>query len=434
MLGAGREGLSAARLLVTRLGMRATVLGESEPPAPVREALAQLEGIEVRIAPDVFADLFGYDLAIRSPGLPIRRPELARARAAGLRFTSLTDLFLAEHAGDRVVAVTGTKGKSTTASLIGLALEASGLPTVVAGNIGTPVFDADPEGRARVHVVEVSSYQASDLRSGPSIAVLTSLYPEHLDWHGGRDAYYDDKLNLLRRATGPVVVDPSCSEARRRTEGLAQRCFFGDPDGIHAEGGEIRDGTRTLGRVDDLPLRGAHNMSNVCAALTVAALLGRDLEAAWQGITRYAGLPHRQRQIAVRDGIRFVDDSLSTIPQSTLHAITAYDDGPIALILGGRDRGVDPAPLLDRLVEGGVVRVVLMGEMGRVLRSALSGRLGAPELLSTDDMSEAVAFCVGGLPHGGAVLLSPAAASGGEFADAMARGAAFAEAVGQPEG
>ncbi|NNL68302.1 MAG: UDP-N-acetylmuramoyl-L-alanine--D-glutamate ligase, partial [Myxococcales bacterium] len=368
VLGAGREGLSAARLIANRLQTRATVLGESEPSASLGEALAQLPGIAVRIAPDAFADLSGYDVAIRSPGLPVRRPELARARAAGLVFSSLTDLFLAEHAEDPVVAVTGTKGKSTTASLIGLALEASGWPAVVAGNIGTPVFDADPEGRARVHVVEVSSYQACDLQSGPSIAVLTSLYPEHLDWHGGREAYYVDKLNLLRRATGHVVVDATCAEARRRTEGLRSRRFFGDPGGIHEAGGEIRDGERSLGRLDELPLRGAHDISNACAALTVAALLGCDLQAAWQGIARYPGLPHRLRQIAVRRGVRFVDDALSTIPQSTLHAIRAYEDGPIALILGGRDRGVDPAPLLDRLVGGGVVRVALMGEMGTVLR------------------------------------------------------------------
>jgi UDP-N-acetylmuramoylalanine--D-glutamate ligase len=429
ILGAGREGLSAARLLCEELAHPdVTLLSEQEPTPDAARRLGVLPGLSLRVGADALADLSAFDVAIRSPGISFYRSELASAREQGLAMTSLTDLFLAENEGRRVIAVTGTKGKSTTASLIALALEACGIKTVTAGNIGTPVFDADPEAEAEVVVLEVSSYQACDLRHGPEIAVITSLHPEHLDWHGGLERYYDDKLNLLRRARGPVLVNGGNPDARARTSQIARRRLFNDPSGVHVLGDRVREGSREIGDLSTLPLGGAPGSSNLCAALAVASALDLPLTTAFGGFEKFRGLPHRQQTIASRDGIDYVDDSFSTIPHSTLHALRAFGDRPIAVIVGGRDRGVDLSPLVDALRAAKIRAVALVGETGP--------RLAA--LLPTDDarvnrcrsMDEAVAFCRRRLPKGGVVLLSPAAATGEDYADAPARGAAFARSAG----
>lgn len=431
VLGAGREGLSAARLLCERLEHpEITLICEHEPTPEAARELRILPRLSLRVEADGFADLSDFDVAIRSPGLCFYRPELAAARARGLRMTSLTDLFLAENETRRVVAVTGTKGKSTTATLIGLALEACGVRTVIAGNIGTPVFDADPEGEAEVFVVEVSSYQACDLQHGPELALLTSLYPEHLDWHGGLERYYDDKLNLLRRTRGGIFVNGGNPEARARTKPFGRRTLFNDASGVFVRDGQVRKGSEEVGALSSLSFRGEHNTSNLCGALAVASALGLPLATAFEGIAGFRGLPHRQQTIASLGGIDYVDDSLSTIPQSTIQALRSFGDRPIAVIVGGRDRGVDLSPLVEELTAANIRGVALVGETGAVLAPLLPA--DDVRVATCGSLDDAVAFCRGTLPEGGVLLLSPAAATGDDFDDAPARGAAFAHAVGEP--
>ncbi len=434
VLGAGREGLAAARLLLERLGhTRLTLLSETEPTPPRLRAFEALPGLELRVEPGVFGSLEGFDVLLRSPGINAYRAELAKARASGVIVTSLTDLFLAEHRRDTVIAVTGTKGKSTTASLLALALRAAGRPCVLAGNIGTPVFDAEDPREVNTFVLEVSSYQACDLRHGPRLAVLTELYPEHLDWHGGVETYYRDKLRLLERTKpGPVLVHAGNPEAVRRTAGLPHRLLYAHPSGMHLRGDSLWLRDTPVGELGPLSLRGAHQRADLCGALAALEALGLDPRAGLAGIAAFPGLPHRQRTIARFGGLEFVDDSLSTIPQSTAHALRALGERPVAVIVGGRDRGVDLTPLIEELRRPQVHRVALVSQtgpaIGRALEAGPAGGEG-PEWRLVPNLDEAVAFCTAGLPAGGVVLLSPAAASGEEHLDAFERGAAFARAV-----
>ena len=424
ILGAGREGLSAARLLSSR-DEPVAVLSERAPDD--ESGFAAIPGVDLRIGAGVFDDLSGFDVAIRSPGLGAYRPELVRAREAGLRFTSLTDLFLGESRGRTVVAVTGSKGKSTTVSLLGLALEACGVRAVTAGNIGTPVFDADPEGRAEVVVLEVSSYQACDLEEGPRHAVLTSLYPEHLDWHGGVERYYEDKLRLLRLARGARFVNARDEEALRRSDALPERVLFGDEKGFHDREGVLYEGTTRLGELRSPSLGGAHHRASACAALAVVRELGADPDPALEGMRGFEGLPHRQETVLRAGGVAYVDDSFSTIPQATLEGLRQFGERPLGLVIGGRDRGVDLSPLATALQERPPEAVALLGETGEALASVL-GALGERVRLCAS-MEDAVRFARARLPDEGVVLLSPAAATGDEFADAPARGRAFAAAA-----
>lgn len=429
ILGAGREGLSAARLLAERRDLASLVLvADQEVGDEVKRELEDQPGLALRIEAGAFERLEDVDVAIRSPGLGWYRADLAKARAQGVVMTSLTDLFLAEREGGHVVAVTGTKGKSTTTSLLALGLEGCGVRACAAGNIGTPVFDADPEGRADVIVLEVSSYQACGLEHGPEHAVLTSLYPEHLDWHGGLERYYEDKLGLLRLARGLALVNGANEEAERRTRSLPRRRLFQTSDGVHVVEDELRSGARVLGDARQVPLEGAHNRSNLCAALAAVEALGHDARDALAALADFAGLPHRLHPVAEVEGILFVDDSLSTIPQATLEALDAFRGRPVALIVGGRDRGVDLTPLREALDREPVVRVALLGETGRRLAEGVDPER-ADRIAAVPDMESAVRFCRRDLPVGGVVLLSPAAATDDAFRDAMERGRAFANAA-----
>ncbi len=429
ILGAGREGLSAARLLADRDDVASLLLVSDQPPdeAVLRE-LQDQPGLELLLGPGAFEHLEDVDVAIRSPGLGWYRPDLERARLHGVAMTSLTDLFLAENAGRHVVAVTGTKGKSTTTALLALGLGGCGVRACAAGNIGTPVFDADPEGRAEVLVIEVSSYQACGLVHGPEHAVLTSLYPEHLDWHGGVERYYEDKLHLLRLARGLAIVNGADAEAERRTRTLPRRRLFQTPEGVHLDGDELLSGTRPIGDARRVPLAGAANRANLCAALAAVEALGHDPRDALEAMTAYEGLPHRLNPVAEIDGLLFVDDSLSTIPQATLQALEAFRDRPVGLIVGGRDRGVDLTPLREALTRPPVERVALLGATGARLAEEI-GDTDPGRVALAPDLRDAVRFCREGLQAGGVVLLSPAAATDDAFRDAMERGEAFAAAA-----
>ncbi len=431
ILGAGREGLSAANLLCGRLGLdRVTLVADQEPDAETLEQLGWHHGLALRFDPRVFEMLADFDVAIRSPGLSWYRYEFERARENGLVMTSLTDLFLAETEGLLVIGVTGTKGKSTTASLIRTALGACGMRAVAAGNIGTPVFDADPNQDADAIVLEVSSYQACQLRHGPRISVLTSLYPEHLDWHGGLEAYYRDKLTLLRRTQDHVFANGADPEVRERTRDIPGRSFFGLANGFHVEGQQILHGRNAIGSLAEVPLAGEHNAANMCAALAVAHGLGLDPQKAFRSFSGYASLPHRHHSLGTLGGIEYIDDSLSTIPQATIHALRAVGERPVSIVLGGRDRGVDQTPLVAELARENLHRIALIGETGAMLLRMLDAEARAKAQLC-DSMPGAVDFCANGLPDGGVVLLSPAAATGPEFRDAMSRGEEFAAAARQ---
>ncbi|CAN5123135.1 UDP-N-acetylmuramoyl-L-alanine--D-glutamate ligase [soil metagenome] len=471
VLGLARSGVALARFLADQ-GARVTVY-DGRPPSELGDSLAQLRdrAVEAVLGPD--ADpatlLARQALVCTSPSVnsryPTTEPRLRAALAAveqdgRVPVVSEVDLFL-RLCPSSVVGVTGTKGKTTTSSLSAAVLGASGAPAVLGGNIGTPLVERLPELTPEHRVVlELSELQLPTLSRGTDVAVYTHVTSDHLDRHGTLDAYRRVKRRLaeLTPRDGVVVLnaeDPVSADFADATDArvMFYRRITPLPGGVgvvdgwivaggvkrlgHAGGGDAMTGP--AGRIlslDDVRLPGAHNTSNVLAAVAVGLLYGVAPDAIRQAVAGFGGVEHRLETVAVVDGVRFVNDSMGTQPDAVVAALRAFPP-PIVLIAGGRTKGLSIDYLADVVAEraGGVV---LMGEsgpqLGRAFAAAGAGRLEYAD--SLDDAVRQAASMARDLAgrserREATVLLSPAAASFDMFVDYAARGQAFRDAVGR---
>jgi UDP-N-acetylmuramoylalanine--D-glutamate ligase len=429
--GLGREGTDLARLLAGRGAV--PLLIDDRPVAQHITA----DGDRPVLAPDQ-VPWSRVDVVVRSPGVSRYRSELAEAEAAGVIVTTAMAVWLEDFADARVVAVTGTKGKSTTATLTAALLRHDGLDVALLGNIGVPVTETYGRPRVDAYVVEVSSYQAADVSVSPGVCVLTSLAPDHLDWHRGVDAYYRDKLRLIDAGPpGSVAVNAANGEAVARTAGHPGRLLYG-PRGrvlVNAHDRIEADGV-VLGDAGRLRAPGAHNRWNLCGAVAAALLLnGRPPTAGAVAavIDGFEPLPSRCRSLGERDGITFVDDALASNPFATVASLTSFPDRPLTLIIGGADRGVDPGPLVEAVAgRRPVPRVIVLPPDPRRLADALAGRAGAVDVEVADDLADAVDRARRVTPAGGVVLFSPAAPTPAGQGGYAARSRQFAESAGVP--
>ena len=289
--GMGAEGLALARLAVDR-GVDTLLIDDHPEESAGRVQAALRADRPVRSPGDV--DWSSVDVVVRSPGVSRYRAELAAAESDGVTVTTAMALWLEDHADAQVLAITGTKGKSTTAALAAAVLEADGRTVELIGNIGVPVVDTYGRPRPDAYVVEVSSYQAADVTRTPRVVVLTSLAPDHLDWHGGVEAYYRDKLRLVEAGPpGRLAVSAGNEEALARTEGHPDRTLFG-PDGRVRVGRDGRievDGTSVID-ANRLRVPGRHNAWNLCGAIAGILLL---TDAAPSTPARRVGRRHLHR-------------------------------------------------------------------------------------------------------------------------------------------
>jgi UDP-N-acetylmuramoylalanine--D-glutamate ligase len=409
--GHGREGRAAVRAALTA-GAAGVVVVDAVPPVDLPPG--------VRAGSDV-AELAGCDVVFRSPGISPYRED-ARALAARTTLTSGTGVALAEFAARDVptLCVTGTKGKSTTSALAAVVLTAAGRPAVHAGNIGTPLLDVLLDGAVtspsptRPLVVEVSSYQAAAVEGWSGWGAVTSLAPEHLDWHGDVATYYRDKLHVFA-GCGPASVVVS-AQARPLAEQHLDPAVLVDP-------AELVPAARLAG----FPLErlaGVHNVANLHVALAACVRMGVDLdrstEAVRRAVTGFRALPHRLSPVATRDGVTFVDDTLSTTPVSVRAAIDAFAGRQVTLIAGGQDRGLDYTDLAAAVVaRGGTVQVITIPDTGTRfaadLRAAAAVADLAPPVTETASLADAVAEALRTARPGGLVLLSPGAPSYNRF-------------------
>ena len=287
------------------------------------------------------------DVVVKTPGLSRYRPEVAHLTGLGIPVVGGLGLWLAEADLRRVLVVTGTKGKSTTSSVAGHLLAGLGYRCLVGGNIGTSPYDPAEAGDFDYWVIEVSSYQATDLPCSPPVVAVTSLHPDHLDWHGGVDQYYRDKLSACSQPGAELTVANGDSDLLRDRAGLlgprVEWVSEGDDPAV--------EGTAWM---EPLGLPGRHNRRNALIARRCLVALGvtaaaddTRLRAAAAG---YQPLPSRLTTVGTAGGVTFVDDSLSTNVLPTLAALDAFPGRRIALIAGGHDRGIDYAPLAAGIV------------------------------------------------------------------------------------
>jgi len=427
LLGTGREIVSFARAVVEVAAAVVAVDGRDGDSARAwREEWGERIPLVIAERTEGFAG--EVDVAVSSPGIPPHSPLRADLLALGIPVTMPTDLWLRANA-ERTTAVTGSKGKSTTTSLIHALLRAHGVDASLGGNIGIGVWSLP---QAERFAVELSSQQASTVSRSPDVAVLTALFPEHLDWHGGLDEYYADKLNLVAHGARRVVVNGSdpvlVRELAVRHPEIAADSVGAPGDRWRVEGGAVlRDGAVVV-PPGASPLRGDHNLLNLALALAAVEASGVavDPAAVAVALADFAPLEHRLEEIP-EGALTFVDDSLSTAPQAVVRALDAYAGRPVVLLLGGHDRGVDYSPLAERLAADPPVALVgLPGSGADVLARVAPAGIPAE---TAEDMTDAVRRARAHLPEGGVVLLSPAAPSYGIYADYRERAADFRRAV-----
>jgi UDP-N-acetylmuramoyl-L-alanine---L-glutamate ligase len=431
--GLGREGVAAINLLRKHHPRLPLLLlddsADARPPDRVGE------GIECAFGAQRIADaLEKVDVIVKSPGVSLYRREIQSAREKGVLVTSLLNLWFAQEFDVTTICVTGTKGKSTTASLIAHMLAKLGRRAALVGNIGVPITEIDSTV-ADYAVIEVSSYQAADFDGMCDVALLTSLHPEHIDWHRSVENYFRDKLNLLSHSRCCIVNRDAAELVERLGGVLARKHLYNEESGIHSCGSDIFDAEKRIGRVSDSYLARPHNKSNLCAALAALKSLGVDAAAALEAACGFRGLPHRQEELGEVGGILFVDDSISTIPESTIAALAVYAGRDIAVIVGGYDRGVDYSGLVATVMRGAAKAIICLGDSGQricALARALSnqGQDPACAVYQATSMEDAVWFARRVTSPGDVILLSPAAPSYGHYHDYIERGRDFAVKAG----
>jgi UDP-N-acetylmuramoylalanine--D-glutamate ligase len=417
--GLGVEGAANVRKL-TELGAD-QVLADDRPAGHGpggRPVLATREG-----GLDALA---GCEVVVKTPGISRYRPEVAELEGRGIPVTGGLGLWLAEADRGRVVCVTGTKGKSSTTAIAGHLLSRLGYPCVTGGNIGQPPWDpaqtvADP----RYWVIETSSYQATDLACSPPLVAVTSLHPDHLDWHGDAATYYVDKLSACTQPGADLTIANGDSDL------LLDRIALLGPrvEWVHAEDDPGADWMAPLN------LLGAHNRRNALIARACLRALGvpeaGDDRALRPAAAGFVPLASRLRVIGEVGGVTFVDDSLSTNVLATLAALDSFPGRRVALIAGGHDRGIDYGPLAAGLATRDIPTLVLaVPDSGHRIQAAIEAEVPAKvDVVACDDLTAAVARGFGWAHPDGVVLLSPAAPSFGRFRDYRDRGEAFARAM-----
>jgi UDP-N-acetylmuramoyl-L-alanine---L-glutamate ligase len=428
--GAGREITSFAEQLSRRLpGARIVAAAFDDPPdAGVRERL-HAPRARVGVGPDARAALQGCEVIVRSPGVSSHRSELRALADGGVAVTTATSLWLAERGGAGMLGVTGTKGKSTTAALAAHLVRAAGRSVRLAGNIGVPAIDLLDAPAGELVVVELSSYQIADLAAGPEVALVTNLFPEHVDWHGSAEAYRAEKLRLLdlpgvrvavlNGREGPLAaLRPPCAVVR-----------YGVRSGWDVLAGAVTRAGEVALAAGELPLAGDHNALNLCGALAAVEELGVALRALRGALADFEPLPHRLQTVAEVDGVLWVDDSISTTPESALAALASFPGRPAVLIAGGQDRGQEFGALGRALARRRAALVAVPTNGGRLLAAAAAAGLPSDRALEAGEMAAAVAAARELAEPGGVVLLSPAAPSYDRYPNFEARGERFCEQV-----
>jgi UDP-N-acetylmuramoylalanine--D-glutamate ligase len=438
VVGLARSGVAAALALRAR---GEEVIGVDRG-APIGVSQLRDVGVELFLEGEGVALLDRVRAVVKSPGVPAEAPVVAAARARGLPVLGELELGWRLLANE-FIAVTGTNGKTTTVELIGHIHREAGLPAAVAGNVGAAIsglaaggLDGDglPSaahvGESTTIVCEASSFQLEDtLAFAPEAAVLLNLSPDHLDRHGTLGAYRAAKLEIFARQGNDDIAVAPLGLGVEDLGGCARRVCFGEGAGaaLSLSAGELWWEERPLLRVDELRLPGRHNLQNAMAAAAVCLARGIETDAVRAGLRSFAGVKHRLEEVALRDGVRWVNDSKATNVASTLVALDAFAPGTIHLILGGQGKGQDFSMLCGPVGER-CKAVYLIGEDARVIATALAG--GAASVLECGDLERAVNDARGAARAGDVVLLSPACASFDQFADFEARGERFRELAG----
>lgn len=426
ILGCGREAQALVRE-IKRRDADAVVHIFCEQAPDLAEDFPLSAQDTLMVAPFDTAVLSQYETLIKSPGISPYHPALV-GLAKTTQVTSTTNLWLAERLHERVIAITGTKGKSTTAALLAHILRESGISVQLAGNIGVPLIE-HISTQADWWIVELSSYQTADLMGEVELGVVLSLFPEHLDWHGSEQRYMQDKLRLLtvaREAWAPITLKPSIEKYHVNTKRAVQ--YLQQSHQLQSRPEGIVQDDHLLFAATSYALRGQHNLYNLAIAWELARHVGLSDQQIAAAAMSFRALPHRLEVLDFAAPLRFINDSISTTPHATIAALEAFHDQQVSVLVGGHDRGLAWQVFVDYVRQNPVHAVIAMGEQGRKIQ-ALWNQSETEELQHSihwaPDLPQAFALACRISPAGCHILLSPGAPSYGEFKDFAARGDCF---------
>ena len=412
ILGFGREGRSTLSLL-KKFGCNITIADRNDV------SCLETDGIEVIYGEDYLKCLDRFDIIMKAPGVVLLDlvPDSVKAR-----ITSQTDLLL-RFCENTVIGITGTKGKSTTSSLIFHILRSCGIDALLIGNIGVPPLDCIPDLTANAVIVcEMSCHQLEYVQASPDIAVYLNLFEEHLDHYTGFDAYRKAKENIYRfqRKTDRLIINKSlvCAgiPSEVTTASLDGRAdIFLDGNTVFINGDPYTFTTKLLGR---------HNLYNIGIAVCAAKMLGCADEAILPAVASFDGLKHRLENIGTVKNVTYINDSISTCPSTAIAAVRAFD-GVDTIIVGGMDRGIDYTELVDFLNASDIANVLLLPDSGHKIEPLLDA--SKRNIYHAADLADAVAYAKLVTKH--ICLLSPAAASYGFYKNFEERGDHFRSLV-----
>jgi len=438
VVGLGKSGLAAA-LFLRRRGAQVTVSDIRSAEALANDIPALLEeGINVEAGGHGLLTFRRQDMIVVSPGVPLDTPELVQVRNFGLPIIGELEL-AARFLKGKILAITGSNGKTTTTTLIGEILKAAGLPTLVAGNIGVPVVslleDSTDETWA---VLEVSSFQLESTEQfHPKIAVILNITPDHLDRHGSFESYAvaKERIFAVQDQNDFLVLNAdndrtAAASSRSKSQVYWFSLHHPVPQGAWADGENIfftesgNSPSETVMPLNAIPLKGDHNVENVLAAVCAARLAGASPEIIRRAVENFKAVEHRLEYVATINGVEFYNDSKATNVDATAKAIAAFPGG-IHLILGGKDKNSDYT-LLSDLLRARVKAVYTIGSAAEKIQSHLRGVV---PIHSCETLDKAVTAAAGAAHPGDIVLLAPACSSFDQFENYEQRGRKFKELV-----
>src|SRR3984957_2842546 len=440
VVGLGKSGVASA-LFLKKHGAKVSV-SDTKSGDELRNEIPLLldHGIDVETGGPGEPTFRRPDLIVVPPGVPVDAPPLVQARSLGENVIGEIEL-AAKFLPGPIVAITGSNGKTTTTTLTGEIMTAAGFPTLVGGNIGTPAISlAERADKDTVIVLEVSSFQLETIQTfRPKISVVLNVTPDHLDRHRTFDAYVNAKARIFENQRGDDFTvlnadDPTCVSMAARTK--AQVFWFSRQKEVE-RGAWVREGAvlfrdsrgqREILQVSDIPLKGAHNLENVLAAVCAGALMGCAPEKIRQAVANFKAVEHRLEFVATIRGVDYYNDSKATNVDATIKALESFPAN-IHLILGGKDKGSDYSVLND-LLRKRVKGVYRIGSAAAKIESQIvSAKDGGPEIVPAETLENAVHKAHAVAEPGDVVLLAPACASFDQFKNYEHRGQVFKETV-----
>src|SRR5262245_18168753 len=426
ILGFGTEGQATYEFLRKRWPTKPVSIADQrkidEFPDEVARRVQDDPALMLNLGPRYLDSADGYNctVIIKTPGIPASTEAILRACKTGCKLTSHSQIFLSNYPREKVIGVTGTKGKSTTTALIHHILHCGGIPAELVGNIGhPPLARIDDVSKDTYFVHEFSSHQLAEIETSPHIAVLLNIVPEHLDYYASFEEYVAAKENITK-FQGPedflvFAADYAVpSEIAHRSKAALR------PFSANNSAGHILE-------AQEIPLAGKFNLQNVMAAIEAASICGVQTDDIRNAIRTFEALPHRLERVGTYNGITFYDDSIATIPESTLAALEALGPNVQTLVLGGHERNLEFVELGKQLPPN-VATVILFPPTGIRIWKAIeahSRNEKLPDAFFVREMEQAVRIAYQQTAPGKICLLSPASPSFGTFKDYKERGTLF---------